>query len=102
MRKLSTLALGAALSLAALPALAQTSGSGTVTTPGTSTTPNNSSNQGSGTGSSTTITNEQAPPAVSGSGSRALSPGQNPDGTPRQQTPGNGPELPGMNGGQGR
>lgn len=94
MRMLSTLALGAALSLAALPALAQTA-----TSPGTSTTtPNNSAvtQPGSGASSSTTITNDRAPPA--GSGTRALTPGQNADGTPTNQSPGGQPQLPGMKG----
>ncbi len=61
---------------------------------------------GSGNGLSTGMSNSQAPAASttpeSGAGSRALRPGQNPDGTPRAQTPGNAPELPGMQGGQGR
>ena len=88
MYKLSTLALGAALTLAALPAFAQSSGSGTSTTPGV-TAPNNAT----GTGTSTGNSNTQAPPASATpgsteSGSRALRPGQNPDGTPREQSPG--------------
>ncbi len=42
---------------------------------------------------------KQSPPA-SNSGTRALRPGQNPDSTPRDQSPGSAPQLPG-NKGQG-
>jgi len=45
------------------------------------------------TGASTTPT--PTPPAA---GTRALQPGQNPDGTPREQSPGNAPQLPGSKG----
>lgn len=97
MRMLSTLALGAALSVAALPALAQ-SGTGAGPSPGTSTAqPNAAAQPNSGVNSSTTITNERAPPAGP-SGSRALTPGQNADGTPTNQSPGGQPQLPGMKG----
>lgn len=104
MHKIATLAFGAALSLAALPAFAQTSGSGTSPNTGTEvqvapgTTPGSTS---PGIGSSTGRSNTEAPPA-SGSGTRALQPGQNPDGTPREQSPGNAPSLPGMKSGAGQ
>lgn len=100
MRKLSTIVFGAALTLA-LPAFAQTSGSGTGTAPDTtSNTPNmqpTTPGTGSGTGTSTGTSVQEAPPAGS-SGTRALRPGQNPDATPREQSPGNAPQLPGMKG----
>ena len=104
MRKLSTFALGAALMLAAAPAFAQSKDTGSGGSPGTGTPlPNNATN----TGPSTTNSEKQAPPASAtpgapdqSSGSRALYPGQNPESTPRAQSPGGGPQLPGMKGGQ--
>lgn len=46
--------------------------------------------------SNTDGTSNAAPSAPSGT--RALNPGQNPDGTPRSQSPGNAPQLPGSKG----
>jgi hypothetical protein len=101
MRMITTLALGAALSLAALPALAQTSkGTGPDAQPNA--TPSNPTGSPTGPGSSTGMSNSQAPAASTtpgaGTGTRALTPGQNPDGTPREQAPGGQPQLPGMKG----
>jgi len=97
MRKLSALVLGAALAMATVPALAQTSNTQpgqTSTMPNASATPPGTAN--SGASSSTTRSNDEAPPA--GSGTRALTPGQNADGTPTNQAPGGQPQLPGMKG----
>lgn len=99
MRKLSTLALamGLGLSLASVSALAQTSGTGAGPSPGTGPNSQDMPNTGARPSSSdTSISNEEAPPA--GSGTRALRPGQNPDGTPSSQSPGDAPQLPGMKG----
>lgn len=92
MRKiLMAVALTALLSA---PAIAQNTNSPTAS-PGTSvnepTLPKNQLPN-----ANTDETTKQSPPATSGT--RALRPGQNPDGTPSVQSPGRAPQLPGNKG----
>lgn len=82
----------ALLSLLASPAFAQNKQDPTAS-PGTSV--NESQLPKNQLPSANTGTQVTPPPAA---GTRALTPGQNPDGTPRSASPGNAPQLPGQKG----
>lgn len=106
MKTISALALGAALAMCAVPAIAQQGADGTGSPRVNK--PSDITRGTSKDGPSTVRDNNQAPPAATspnaGSGSRALTPGeqnspmQNPDATPRSQSPGGARQLPGMEG----
>ncbi len=96
MRMILPLSLAVAMTVVSLPAVAQVDTSGSPPAPNAgqsnATTPGSTNPAGS---NSTGISQEEAPPAT-GSGTRALRPGQNSDGTPHEQVPGNGADLPGF------